>query len=701
VGQSSGCFGLATLLICRQKKLQMGIFHRRHEKLLARAPLAKAPAATTASPQAKAKTSYFSDEEMDGASVPQFSYSLAGVRMLAEGEDNGNRAFADRRIIKPRPLPFPIQAKLMVGAVNDPLEQEADRVAEQVMRMPEPRTTSAPTNSVTAGFGSGAAASSASASVSGSVAGVQRKCDCGGSCDDCKKKHSDEAHAKVQMKASAPGVTGGFEAPAIVHDVLRSPGQPLDASTRAFMEPRFGHDFSKVRIHTDAKAAESARVLGARAYTMGQNLVFGAREYGPGTLDGKRLLGHELAHVVQQHNQKGDAANEEGLEQEADLAVRNLLAGRTLNLRLHASADMTHYKRLKDHGKEYEIGDIVLNAAAQDDVMQFGELTPNDQSHLFVDGNKLGYEVGFNKPKDPFRWNQIKSIVDKEHINIKSIANTDMFDSSLVEPPNPSKKVKLSLIALKAGGITLPTLSRQQTIDPGAKSYQCSADSARDEIYYETGGGAKNPSSSSLAHELFGHFGLALKGAAWQHGQSIPASQGVTDPFGQPFVGDVDDYISGFANNEPRGPFRTPTAFVSPEFLKQFLADLAANKGKGLKRLKGDGLDVSADFQTIWLHLTQNYRALGVTEKQAAKAAAGAQQGSGAGSASVPPASTTPSTAVASIPTRTDIETAVLNWFGGLNADQQWAFREYLSGFHVPAGQSELGNAIWAKLSKP
>ena len=112
--------------------------------MLARAPLAKAPAAKKASPQEKVAPSYFSGEEMAGFRAPQFSYSLAGIRPLAEDENNGNGAFAGQHAMKPSPLPFPIQAKLMVGAVNDPLEHEADRVAEQVMRMPEPRI-SAPT----------------------------------------------------------------------------------------------------------------------------------------------------------------------------------------------------------------------------------------------------------------------------------------------------------------------------------------------------------------------------------------------------------------------------------------------------------------------------------------------------------------------------------------------------------------------------
>jgi peptidoglycan/xylan/chitin deacetylase (PgdA/CDA1 family) len=84
--------------------------------------------------------------------------------------------------------------------------------------------------------------------------------------------------------------------------VLRSSGQPLDAVTRAYMEPRFGRDFSQVRVHTDAKAAESARVVNAQAYTVGQNVVFGAGKYSLATNVGRNLLAHELTHTVQQRN---------------------------------------------------------------------------------------------------------------------------------------------------------------------------------------------------------------------------------------------------------------------------------------------------------------------------------------------------------------------------------------------------------------
>jgi hypothetical protein len=125
--------------------------------------------------------------------------------------------------------------------------------------------------------------------------------------------------------------------PAIVHDVLRSPGQPLDPATRAFFEPRFEHDFSHVRVHSDAKAAESARSVNALAFTVGQNIHFGAGEYHPESLGGMRLLAHELAHTVQQRGVDAgvqpfpsdwSATEDVRLEHEADHAAEVVVAGR-------------------------------------------------------------------------------------------------------------------------------------------------------------------------------------------------------------------------------------------------------------------------------------------------------------------------------------------------------------------------------------
>ncbi len=171
---------------------------------------------------------------------------------------------------------LPLQRKLAIGSTSDPQEAEADRVADQVMKI------SAPSPQITA-------------PVAGPT--LHRKCSCEGSgseCPECKKKKEE----KLQLKAQSSVVP--TEAPPIVHQVLRSPGQPLDSATRAFFEPRLGRDLSHVRVHADAQAAESAHAVQARAYAVGDRVAFANGQYSPHTSEGRRLLAHELAHVAQQ-----------------------------------------------------------------------------------------------------------------------------------------------------------------------------------------------------------------------------------------------------------------------------------------------------------------------------------------------------------------------------------------------------------------
>ncbi|MCP5110969.1 MAG: DUF4157 domain-containing protein, partial [bacterium] len=94
-----------------------------------------------------------------------------------------------------------------------------------------------------------------------------------------------------------------------VGQVLGESGEPLSSNVQAFMEPRFDFDFSKVRVHSNATAAESARAVNAHAYTVGPNIVFGSGQYSPETIQGRRLLAHELTHVVQQSGPGGGMAH--------------------------------------------------------------------------------------------------------------------------------------------------------------------------------------------------------------------------------------------------------------------------------------------------------------------------------------------------------------------------------------------------------
>ncbi|VVB71304.1 Uncharacterised protein [uncultured archaeon] len=145
-------------------------------------------------------------------------------------------------------------------------------------------------------------------------------------CNECRKKDNNLQRASI---GAAPGII-----PPIVNEVLHSSGRPLDASTRAFMEPRFGHDFGKVRVHSDARSGESAQALNARAYTFGHHMVFDNGEYAPQMDTGKRLLAHELAHTIQSvqiigsANQPRISQTTDAEELAADAAASQVMRGR-------------------------------------------------------------------------------------------------------------------------------------------------------------------------------------------------------------------------------------------------------------------------------------------------------------------------------------------------------------------------------------
>jgi hypothetical protein len=158
-----------------------------------------------------------------------------------------------------------MHTKTAIGSVDDPVEHEADRIADQVMRMSAPGTKTAV--------------------VPGQV-----------------RRIADPKEGEPQLHAAqprTPEISAG-NSPPIADEMLSSPGQPLDASTRAFFEPRFGYDLSSVRLHTDDHAATVARSINALAYTAGSTIGFAAGQYQPSTHRGQRLLAHELAHVMQQ-----------------------------------------------------------------------------------------------------------------------------------------------------------------------------------------------------------------------------------------------------------------------------------------------------------------------------------------------------------------------------------------------------------------
>jgi hypothetical protein len=215
-----------------------------------------------------------------------------------------------------------VQTKLTIGAPNDKYEQEADRVAEQVMRAPAPQ------------------------GINASQSDLNIQCACQECQEELRKQPIEEEDELIQTKFAGGLPHGGraviqggalepasllqrasrvatdYEseddqpqtkrvqrlgaspvaatAPPIVTDVLRGAGQGLDPVTRHFMESRFGHDFGHVRVHMGPQASASACAIQAHAYTVGRDIVFGAGQFAPLSASGRQLLAHELTHVVQQ-----------------------------------------------------------------------------------------------------------------------------------------------------------------------------------------------------------------------------------------------------------------------------------------------------------------------------------------------------------------------------------------------------------------
>ena len=171
--------------------------------------------------------------------------------------------------------PGPVQTKMVVGAVNDRYEQEADRMADRaVRRLHTGRVSHLSSNA------------------------LQTKC------TDCEKKEKLQRKAMNGNSASPATISESAPLPSLTsHQASGSTGgTALPGGTRAEMESVFGADFGRVRIHTDPVAVQMNRQLNARAFTHGSNIYFNQGEYQPGSYEGSKLLAHELTHVLQQQN---------------------------------------------------------------------------------------------------------------------------------------------------------------------------------------------------------------------------------------------------------------------------------------------------------------------------------------------------------------------------------------------------------------
>jgi hypothetical protein len=209
-------------------------------------------------------------------SVDSIATHLSGIynaqrapALLALQQTHGNRYV--QRVVAG------IQAKLKVGQPGDIYEQEADRVADAVMRMPEPGVQSQTEEEELI----------ETKPISEQITPlIQRQVEEEEEPIQAKETTCQTLYVSPNIEARINSIRGG--------------GQPLPESTRAFFEPRFGYDFGWVRIHTGSQAMRVAKELSAEAFTCGRDIYFGPGGYSPGTSSGTRLLAHELAHVVQQ-----------------------------------------------------------------------------------------------------------------------------------------------------------------------------------------------------------------------------------------------------------------------------------------------------------------------------------------------------------------------------------------------------------------
>jgi Domain of unknown function (DUF4157) len=166
---------------------------------------------------------------------------------------------------------------------NDIYEQEANTMADKVMRIPANENVfSKPASNI-----------------------IQRNCS---ACEEEDKN--------VQMKGKTSTI-GGISAPSVVHEAINTGGQSLDAGTRSFMEARFGYDFGNVRVHDDSLAHQSSHEINALAYTHANHVAFAAGQYKPDTDTGKRLLAHELTHVIQQEGSHSNLIQRDDVEEES------------------------------------------------------------------------------------------------------------------------------------------------------------------------------------------------------------------------------------------------------------------------------------------------------------------------------------------------------------------------------------------------
>lgn len=274
-----------------------------------------------------------------------------------------------------------------------------------------------------------------------------------------------------------------------VRAALSSHGQPLDSETRSFMESRFGHDFSRVRVHADSQASSSAKSMGAAAYTVGESIIFRADQYAPATPPGRRLLAHELAHVVQQgggvelSQRRLDTRSglDESAEREADAAADNVTWGQRVIIARRAESrggliQMFRYRPAPNQGR-YVIDSSVGPAARLGQVAAYRLTVANPQAQNISGNFRITWVVS-NNGIERARFIQSVSVLSNSivgpHVGLGN-AGRNLIRAIITQDERPFETVEFEQSVTASGRSLLHEeiggLAQQTTADPGVREW--------------------------------------------------------------------------------------------------------------------------------------------------------------------------------------------------------------------------------------
>ncbi len=326
-----------------------------------------------------------------------------------------------------------IQAKLKVGQPNDIYEQEANRVADAVMRMPVSGIQQKPA------WNSADSPSSSDKDFEEDVLQAEALCNQISPIIQRQNGSPEEEETFQPERGSGQSLDVSSDVESKIKS-LKDNGHPLPESVRSYFEPRFGMDFTQVRVHTDEKAAEMCRVLNAKAFTKGQEVVFGAGQYEP-TTSGKRLLAHELAHVVQQSSRKT-------LYRKADTARQK----KKIRLKRKKTIPLRAYPFLQKVLNEKEKSDLIKPLTIRTQIRQIQTEMEQfaKEEEINIEPPYGGGVSGVLKKMDKYheRIRRLRNIPVPKDLLLHAIrlCHTDIFPNP--SEPNHLKSAKKRIIAM-------------------------------------------------------------------------------------------------------------------------------------------------------------------------------------------------------------------------------------------------------------